>query len=262
MSEQRRVTVERDGHLLLIGLDRVDKRNAADHAMLEQLSEAYGQLDRDPDLRCGLVFAHGDHFTGGLDLADVGPRIGPDGLDIVPDGGINPWQVSGEHVSKPVVIAVQGTCYTLGIELMLASDIVVAADSARFAQIEVARGILPFGGATIRLPRTVGWGNAMRWMLTGDTFDAVEALRIGLVQEVVPHGQQFDRALELARRVAAQAPLAVQSALASARTAIRSGDAAAEADLQPELVRLAATEDAAIGMTAFATRTAAEFVGR
>jgi enoyl-CoA hydratase/carnithine racemase len=180
----------------------------------------------------------------------------------VPDGGINPWQVSGDHISKPVVIAVQGTCYTLGIELMLASDIVVAAESATFAQIEVARGILPFGGATIRLPRAVGWGNAMRWMLTGDTFDAAEALRIGLVQEVVPHGQQFDRALELAHRVAAQAPLAVQSALANARTAIRNGDAAAEAALQPELVRLASTEDAAIGMTAFATRTAAEFVGR
>ena len=106
----------------------------------------------------------------------------------MPEGGINPWQVEGQQLTKPVVIAVQGTCLTLGIELMLASDIVVAADSATFAQIEVARGILPFGGATIRFPRAVGWGNAMRWILTGDTFDAAEALRIGLVQEVVPHG--------------------------------------------------------------------------
>jgi enoyl-CoA hydratase/carnithine racemase len=257
-----RVTVERRGHVLLIGLDRVDKRNAADHAMLEQLSAAYGELEREPDLRCGFVFAHGDHFTGGLDLADVGPRIGPDGLHIVPDGGLNPWQVEGAQLSKPVVLAVQGTCLTLGIELLLASDIVVAADSATFAQIEVARGILPFGGASIRFPRAVGWGNAMRWILTGDTFDAAEALRIGLVQEVVPHGQQFARGLELAERVAAQAPLAVQAALANARIAVRHGDAAAEAALQPELVRLAATEDAAIGMTAFVTRTTAEFVGR
>ena len=136
------------------------------------------------------------------------------------------------------MIAVQGTCLTLGIELMLASDIVVAADSATFAQLEVARGILPFGGATIRFPRAVGWGNAMRWILTGDTFDAAEALRIGLVQEVVPHGQQHARGLELAHRVAAQAPLAVQAALANARIAVRDGDAAAEAALQPELVRL------------------------
>jgi enoyl-CoA hydratase/carnithine racemase len=139
---------------------------------------------------------------------------------------------------------------------------VVAADSASFAQLEVARGILPFGGATIRFPRAVGWGNAMRWILTGDTFDAAEALRIGLVQEVVPHGQHYARGLELAQRVADQAPLAVQAALANARIAVRDGDAAAEAALQPELVRLAGSEDAAIGMEAFITRSVPEFVGR
>ena len=256
-----RITVERDGHVLLIGLDRTDKRNAADHAMLTQLAAAYGTLEHDPSLRAGFVFAHGEHFTGGLDLADVAPRIGDDGLDLVPEGGIHPWQVDGEQLSKPVIIAVQGTCLTLGIELLLASDIAIAADSTTFAQIEVARGILPFGGATIRFPRAVGWGNAMRWILTGDTFDASEALRIGLVQEVVPHGQQYARGLEIARRVAAQAPLAVQAALRNARVAIRAGDAAAEAALQPDLVRLARSRDAAIGMQAFLTRTPAEFVG-
>ena len=259
---QPRITTERDGHVLLIGLDRADKRNAADFRMLQELSLAYAELENDPELRVALVFAHGDHFTAGLDLADVGPRIGADGLDITADGGINPWQVSGVSLSKPVVIAVQGTCLTLGIELMLASDIVVAAESTRFGQLEVARGILPFGGATIRFPRAVGWGNAMRWILTGDLFDAAEALRIGLVQEVVPDGEQYERGLELARRIAAQAPLAVQAALANARLAIRETDAAAEAALQPDLVRLAASEDAAIGMRAFLSRTPAEFVGR
>jgi enoyl-CoA hydratase len=257
-----RVTVERDGHLLLIGLNRADKRNAADWRMLQELSLAYGELQRDPELRCAVVFAHGEHFTGGLDLADVAPRIGADGLDIVPDGGINPWQVSGEELTKPVVIAVQGICLTLGIELVLASDIAVAAESATFAQIEVGRGILPFGGATIRFPRAVGWGNAMRWILTGDRFDSAEALRIGLVQEVVPDGTQYDRALELAHRIAAQAPLAVQASLANAKLAVRDGDAVAEAHLQPELVRLVATEDSRIGMQAFIDRTEAKFVGR
>ena len=256
-----RITVERRGAVLLMGFNRPEKRNAADLRLLQELALAYGELERDPELRAGFVFAHGDHFTGGLDLADVGPRIGPNGLDMVPEGGINPWQVDGTHVTKPVVIAVQGTCLTLGIELMLASDIVVAADSTVFGQIEVARGILPFGGATIRLPRAVGWGNAMRWILTGDSFDAAEALRIGLVQEIVPHGTQFDRGLELAGRVAAQAPLAVQAALANARIAVRDGDAAAEAALQPELVRLARTRDAQIGMEAFLTRTPAQFIG-
>jgi enoyl-CoA hydratase/carnithine racemase len=257
-----RVTVDRDGHILLIGFNRTDKRNSADWQLLRELSLAYGELERDPELRCGLVYAHGDHFTGGLDLADVAPRIGADGLDIVPDGGINPWQISGQQVTKPVVIAVQGICLTLGIELVLASDIAVAAEGTTFAQIEVARGILPFGGATIRFPRSAGWGNAMRWILTGDTFDAAEALRIGIVQEVVPDGQQYDRALALAKRVAAQAPLAVQAALANAKLAIREGDAAAEARLQPELARLVKTEDANIGMQAFLSRSEAKFIGR
>jgi enoyl-CoA hydratase len=257
-----RVTVDRDGHILLIGLNRTDKRNAADLQLLRELSLAYGELERDPELRCGLVFAHGDHFTGGLDLADVGPRMTGAGLDIVPEGGINPWQIEGRSLSKPVVIAVQGICLTLGIELILASDIAVAAESTEFAQIEVARGILPFGGATIRFPRAVGWGNAMRWILTGDSFDAAEALRIGLVQEIVPTGTQYTRALELAKRVAAQAPLAVQAALANAKLAVRDGDAAAEIQLQPELVRLVGTEDSQIGMRAFLTRTTAEFVGK
>ncbi|TDW29225.1 crotonase/enoyl-CoA hydratase family protein [Cryobacterium psychrophilum] len=260
--QPNRVVIERLGHVLLIGFNRPEKRNAADLALLEQLSLAYGELDRDPDLRVGLVHAIGDHFTAGLDLADVGPRLGATGLDMVPEGGVNPWQVDGHSVSKPVVMAVQGTCLTLGIELILASDVAVAAESTVFGQIEVSRGILPFGGATIRLPRAIGWGNAMRWLLTGDMFDAREALRIGLVQEIVPDGTQFERALALAERIAAQAPLAVQATLANARVAVRAGDAAAEAQLQPELARLAVTKDARIGMESFLTRVPAVFEGR
>jgi enoyl-CoA hydratase len=86
-----RVTVERDGHVLKIGLNRVEKRNAADLRMLRELALAYGELERDEDLWVGLVFAHGDHFTGGLDLADVGPQIGAEGLNMVPEGGLHPW---------------------------------------------------------------------------------------------------------------------------------------------------------------------------
>lgn len=262
VSAAPRVTVERDGHVLLIGFNRPDKRNAADWRLLQELCLAYGELERDPELRVGVVFAHGDHFTGGLDLADVAPHIGPQGIDMVPEGGINPWQVDGRQLSKPVVIAVQGTCLTLGIELLLASDMAVAAQSTRFAQIEVGRGILPFGGATIRFPRVAGWGNAMRWILTGDSFDAAEAHRMGLVQEIVPDGEQLPRARALAQRIASQAPLAVQATLANARLAIREGDTAAEAQLQSELARLSRTEDAAIGMQSFLTRTTATFVGR
>ncbi|MDN4614666.1 crotonase/enoyl-CoA hydratase family protein [Leifsonia sp. F6_8S_P_1B] len=257
-----KIRTERRGHVLLIGLHRPEKRNAADYELLTQFADAYGELERDPSLRVGLVHAVGDHFTAGLDLADLGPRIGADGLSFVGPDGVDPWQVSGPPLTKPVVVAVQGTCLTLGIELILASDVAVAARSTRFGQIEVSRGILPFGGATLRFPRAVGWGNAMRYILTGDLFDAQEAYRIGLVQEVVNDGEQFDRALAIAERIAAQAPLAVQAALANAKRAVRDGDDAAAADLQPALVRLAGSEDARIGMEAFLTRTEAEFVGR
>ncbi|MCU1480095.1 MAG: Enoyl-CoA hydratase [Subtercola sp.] len=267
-SASPRILVERRGHILLMAFNRPEKRNAADFELLQQLSLAYGELERDPELRVGVVHAIGEHFTAGLDLADVGPRISAAGLDIVAEGGIDPWQVSPSSPprTKPVVIAVHGTCLTLGIELMLASDVAVAAQSTRFAQIEVSRGILPFGGATIRFPRAVGWGNAMRWMLTGDTFDAVEAHRMGLVQQLVPDGEQLDAALAIAERIAAQAPLAVQATLANARLAERAGDdtgqVAAAVALQPELVRLAATEDSVRGMQAFVNRQPADFVGR
>jgi len=260
--DQPRVTVERDGHVLLIGLNRVAKRNAADLRMLRELSLAYGLLDRDPELRAGLLFAHGEHFTAGLDLGDVSSAITEEGLDVVPEGGIDPWQVHGQVLRKPMVMAVQGTCLTLGVELALASDIVISAKTTRFGQMEVRRGILPFGGATIRFPAQVGWGNAMRWMLTGETFDAPEALRIGLVQEIVINTQVYNRAFDLAHRIADQAPLAVQATLANARLAVREGREAAEKALQPELVRLMTSEDAAIGLQSFQARGEASFVGR
>ncbi|KQQ04015.1 MULTISPECIES: crotonase/enoyl-CoA hydratase family protein [unclassified Rathayibacter] len=257
-----RVRTERRGHVLEIVLDRPGKRNAADIAMLSALAAAYGDLDRDPELRVGVVLASGEHFTAGLDLADIGPRIGAGGLDFVLEGGLDPWGLRTRPVSKPVVIGVHGICLTLGIELALASDVVVAAESTRFGQIEVSRGILPFGGASLRFPRAAGWGDAMRWILTGDTFDAVEAHRIGLVQEVVPDGTVAEAAHALAARIAAQAPLAVQAALANARLAVSSGDTAASAALPAELARLASSDDARIGMEAFLARETAEFTGR
>jgi enoyl-CoA hydratase len=260
MSEQP-VLVSRRGHVLHIQLNRPEKRNAATVEMLKELATAFGELERDPQLRVGVVSAVGDHFTGGLDLADVGQHLGAQGLQYVPEDGIDPWGVQTRPVSKPVVVAVNGTCFTLGIELILAADIAVAADDTSFAQLEVSRGILPFGGATLRFADRCGWGNAMRWMLTGERFDAAEAHRIGLVQEVVPAGSHVDRALEIATTVAKQAPLAVQATLANACLARASGHDAAAAALQPELMRLLATNDAARGMQAFLSRTDAEYEG-
>lgn len=256
-----RVDVRRDGGVLMMGLDRAEKRNAFDTAMFHELALAYGELDRDDDLRAGVLYAKGDHFTGGMDLADMGPRLVA-GDSLLPDGGVNPWGTDDNPVRKPVVAAVQGTCLTLGIELLLAADVRVAAEDATFGQIEVSRGIVPFGGATTRLPQVAGWGNAMRWILTGEHFDAAEALRLGLVQEVVETGTQLARAVAIARRIAAQAPLGVQAALRLGRLAWRDGPAAAEKRFFPEVIDLFATEDAGHGLAAFLSRQPAAFVGR
>jgi enoyl-CoA hydratase len=260
MADTAKVLIERRGSILLIALNRPDKYNAADMEMLEQLSLAYGQLDREESLRVGLVYAVGDHFTAGLDLVDVAPRLGADGLAMVPEGGLDPWGIQTKSVSKPVVMAITGTCYTLGVELALNSEIVIASESASFAQLEVARGILPFGGATKRLPRAAGWSNAMRYLLTGDKFDAQTALRLGVVTEVVAAGAEFDRALELAEKIAAQAPLAVQATLASARAAIL--DEAAEDQLIGQrLAKLAASNDARRAMQSYLSKQPVEFEG-
>jgi enoyl-CoA hydratase len=256
------VTVERRDHVLLMGLNRPDKRNAFNMPMLAELAYAYKELEGDDELRCGVVFAHGDHFTAGLDLAEVGGALTA-GEPMFPPDTPHPWRIAGETYTKPVVAAAQGWCMTLGIELLLACDIRIASSTTRFAQLEVQRGIYPFGGATIRLPREAGWGNAMRWLLTGDRFDADEAYRIGVVQEVVEPGRQVERAVEIAERISRYAaPLGVRQTLISAQRALAEGERAAMEPLLPDVLALFGTEDGQEGMRSFVERRSAKFVGR
>jgi enoyl-CoA hydratase/carnithine racemase len=256
-----RITTETRGHVLLMGIDRPHKRNAFGLDLLRALAGAYERLDSDAELRSGVLFAHGDHFTGGIDLAEVGPHVAR-GERLTPPGAVDPLGVSGPPVSKPVVVAVRGLCLTLGIELILAADVCVAASDARFAQIEIKRGLFPFGGATFRLPQRAGWGNAMRYLLTGDEFDAATALRLGLVQEVVDPGQELERAAAIAETIAQQAPLGVQATLRNARLALRAAEEAALADYRPTLDRLLASDDAREGVTSFVERRPGRFTGR
>jgi len=261
-TDERLVTVERDGHLLLIGVNRAAKRNAFTLELIDQLGAAYEELADDPDLRVGVLFGHGDHFSAGLDLAQVGPAVAERGPSALTGSHrYDPFGMWAPQVPKPVVMAVQGIAFTLSIELALASDIVIAASDVRFRQLEVGRGILPFGGATLRAPMRLGWGNAMKFLLTGAEFDADEALRIGLVQEVVPVGRQRDRAVELAHLIAAQAPLGVQGTLANARIAESAGIQAAKEHLVGQLALVMSSEDAAEGVQSFLERRDAVFRG-
>jgi enoyl-CoA hydratase/carnithine racemase len=259
--DQLRVVTRRDGNLFHIVLDRASKMNAFDLRMLRELADAVTEYESDESLRCAVLCANGDNFTSGLDLAEVGPVV-RSGAPLFPQGGIDVLGLGEPRRKKPLVMAVQGWCLTIGIELLLAADIRLAAEGTRFGQIEINRGIFPFGGATIRLPDIAGWGNAMRWLLTGDRFDANEALRIGLVQEVVPAGQLRERAFEIARTVAKRAPLGVRATIRSARTAQLQGPDAAAAELLVIARDLMDTEDAVEGLRSFLERREGDFKGR
>lgn len=257
-----KITVERRGHVLLMGINRPEKRNAFDIDTYNQLALAYAELDQDDDLRCGVVYGQGDHFTAGLDLAQWSDKFAAGDALKPPEGGIDPCGINGRRMSKPVVMAVQGYCLTIGIELMLAADIRVAADNTRFMQIEIKRGIYPVGGATLRLMLEVGWGNAMRYLLTGDEFSAEEAYRMGFVQEVVGVGEQFERALAIAETIAQQAPLGVYATLKSSRIIMDAIEAEAKKRLMPDLIPIMQSEDAEEGVLSFVERRQANFKGR
>ena len=256
-----RISTERHGRVLAIGIDRPRKLNGFSAKMLGELAAAFTLLEGDDDAWVGLLYAHGANFTAGLELDKVAALLAQR-AGIAPAGSVDPLSLRPPLRTKPLVCAVQGICFTIGIELMLAADIVVAAADCRFAQIEVKRGIMPAGGATIRMVERAGWGNAQRYLLTGDEFGAVEALRLGLVQEVVATGQQQQRALEIAERIAAQAPLAVRASLASSRIFLAHGPEAAIRQFHAEQARLMATADAAKGVRSFTERRAGRFTGR
>jgi enoyl-CoA hydratase/carnithine racemase len=227
--------------------------------MMLQLSEAMTLLDRDPDLWVGVLCAAGDHFTAGLDM----PKFFGPGATAKPRPAenIDPFGMAN-RCRKPVVTAVQGICFTVGIEMMLAGDIVVAADDCRFCQMEARRGIAPLGGAHFRFISRAGWGDAMYHLLLCDEFSAAEAHRIGLVQEIVAVGRQVERAMELAAIIARNAPLGIQVTKEAGRKFIEAGEQAA-IDYVPKIRdRVMQSEDAAEGIRSFVERRSANFQGR
>lgn len=244
-------------HVLEVVMDRTEKRNAFTPKLMAELGEAYTRLDEDPDLWVGVLGFAGDHTTAGLDMPLFFGAGG--GLDIA-EGSVDPFGLA-RRLTKPLVVAIQGICFTAGIEMALAGDIIVAAEGTRLSQLEPRRGLAAIGGATFRFTERAGWGNAMYHLLLADEFDAAEALRIGLVQEVVPDGTALDRANELAAMIARNAPLAVQATKANARLALEQGNRAAIAELGAMHAGLAASEDFAEGVTSFIERRDATFTG-
>jgi enoyl-CoA hydratase/carnithine racemase len=163
--------------------------------------------------------------------------------------------------TKPMVVAVQGITYTLGIELMLAADIVVAADNCRFSQLEVKRGIMATGGATLRMAERAGMGNALLHLLTGAEFGSAEALRLNFVQRVVPAGQQLNEAIRIAEAIAVQAPLAVVATRQNVLKAVEQGPLVAMHEFISVQKTLSNSEDAKEGVQSFIEKRAARFTG-
>ncbi|HEY9009400.1 MAG TPA: enoyl-CoA hydratase-related protein [Devosia sp.] len=236
------VRVERlDGSILTIGIrqdgDRVELSSVIGLGRLMYM------LDHDDALRVAVLYAQGPDFVGGiLDADSWAPVLRTGRFPEIPQF-VNPVGTIPPRRQKPLVVAVQGRCQGAGHELFLAADIRVAASNAVFAQPEVTRGHFPAGGAPIAFVREAGWANAMRYMLTGDEWGADEAYRMGLVQFVTPPGKQLDRAIEIARKISAAAPLGIRATMDSAHRALSEGQEAAYAALFPELARLAQSDD-------------------
>jgi enoyl-CoA hydratase len=247
------ITTERRGALLLIGINRPAKRNGFTPRMYRELGEAYTLLDDDPALRVGVLHAFGDHFTAGLDLPTIAPLMqrGEKAVPLGPGGAQRPGHAGLPPAHQAHGGGRQGHHLPLGIELMLAADIVVAADDCRFSQLEVKRGIMATGGATLRMAERAGLGNAMLHLLTGDEFGSAEALRLNFVQKVVPAAHGAGRGAAIAQAIAEQAPLAVVATRLNVLKAVEHGPLIAMHEFISTQQRLSNSEDAGEGVRSF-----------
>jgi enoyl-CoA hydratase len=254
-----KVRTEAHGKILRIIIDNAAKKNSFSPQMMLQMSDALTLLDLTNDYWVGVVCAEGSDFTAGLDMPKF---FGPAAERLEPkEGNVDVFALK-KRCRKPIVTAVQGIVYTIGIEMMLAGDIVVAAADSRFCQMEAKRGIAPLAGAHFRYLTRTGWGDAMYHLLLCDEFTAERAYKIGLVQEVVPTGDQIRRAMEIAEQIANNAPIGIQVTKEAALKFIEGGEQAA-IDYIPEIKdRVLGSEDAKEGIQSFVERRSAIFRGR
>jgi enoyl-CoA hydratase len=258
--------VERSGHVVVVTMNRPERKNALSPEMLCIMADTWREADADPDVRCVILTGAGGTFCSGADLKAM--AAGQQGsekykhrFDADPDLA---WKALLRHyrLTKPLIAAVEGYAVAGGTEILQATDIRVAAETAIFGVTEVTRGLFPLGGSTVRLRRQIPYTLAADILLTGRHVKAPEAKEIGLISHVVPHGQALAKAREIADVICANGPLAVQAVLRS----LRETEGMSEVDgLARELAigqPVFATEDAREGPTAFAQKRKPEFKGR
>ncbi len=257
-----KVTVETRGEVVLIGINRPDFYNRVDPDTFSALARAYFDYDNDASLRAAILFGHGPNFSRGIDV-DAYAQMSRSGHTLVlEDNMVDPLAKIG-HLHKPLIVATHGDVWNMGHELHLVGDIRVTSRGADFGQDEASHGRFPGGGATVRFVREVGWANAMRYMLTGDHWDAGEAYRMGEVQFVADSPQgALDVALEIASSIAECAPLGVATTLTSAHLAIDNVEAEALSKLDGQYGALYGTEDFIEGRKAEAEGRVPQYQGR
>ena len=258
------VTAERRGDIVLVGLNRPFIQNRIDPPTRLKLGELFYQYEHDPSLRAMVLFGHGDNFSRGIDVDASqqgivsGTRVTSTttALDILGNS-------TGPRRTKPVIAVVHGDTWNLGHEIYLACDIRVAAANTRFGQDENTHGRFPGGGATVRFVREAGWGNAMRYMLTGDHWTAEESYRMGVTQQVAPTPQAaLDAGVTMARKIAACGPLSIKATLASAHQVIDPVEADALSKLGAQYAALYRTEDFLEGRRAEAENRPPKYQGK
>ena len=243
LSPEAKITVERRGQIVLIGVNRPHVYNRFDPDAFFGLAKAYYDFDNDPSLRAAVFFGHGENFSRGIDVDAFAPLARTGKPFAIKDGMLDPFART-QHLSKPLIAVVHGDTWNMGHELHLVADIRVASADVRFGQDENTHGRFPGGGSTIRFPREAGWGNAMRYMLTGDHWGAEEAYRIGVIQQIAPNpAQALEAGIGLAHKIAACGPLGIKTTLESAHLSIDQSEAAAFARLNEQFGGLFHTED-------------------
>lgn len=259
---ENKVLIDAHAYILTITFNRPEKLNALDPESYHRLAQALYRLQSDPELRVGVIRANGKHFTAGLELDKWAPIFAQGGLPALPDDELDPYGVAGPRLTKPLIIAVQGLCYTSGLELLLNTDIRLGTADTRFAQLEVQRGIYPCGGGTVRLPEEIGWARAQRYLLTGDEFSGQQAYDWGMLTELCTPDQLHARAHALAMKIADAAPLGVQAALKSSKIARLEGDQVALRQVFADMPAVLRSDDAQEGVQSFLERRKAVFRGR
>ncbi len=251
-NKEQAVLVERRGRIMVITLNRPDAMNAINGALSHGLWDAITQLDEDDSLTAGIITGNGRAFCAGMDLKAFarGEDIGP----------LNKFVRSG--ASKPLIGAVNGFALAGGCEIALTCDLLVASKDAKIGIREVKVGLFAAAGGVFRLPARVGYAKAMEMALTGEPITAEEAMEAGMLSALTEPGKALEAAVELAERIAENAPLAVAASKSLVRSAAQGIDEDTLWEMQiPLQKKVFSSNDAKEGPTAFAEKRAPNWTG-